>query len=443
MSHTVRRILLVDDDAAIRASLGEALRGMAYDVLAVASGAEALGAMARFAPSVVLSDIRMGEISGLELLTALNERVPHTPVILMTAFDDMPTVVEAMKLGAAEFLVKPLDLDELQDTVDRVCADVDAQTAESYGAKLASEGELVGKTPSMIAIFKLVGQAARSKDTVLIRGESGTGKELVARAIHGHSHVSGGPFVPVNCAALPANLLESELFGHVRGAFTGAVRDRRGRFAQAQGGTIFLDEIGDTNVDFQSKLLRVLQDREFQAVGSDITERTNARVVAATHRPLEEMIVDRTFREDLYYRLRVVEILLPPLRERQGDILVLATHILQRFASANGTAVAKLSSDAERMLKTHSWPGNVRELEHCLLRALLVAQGGVIRAPHLDLRTRTSSTPARIPTLEELERQHVTRVLEIVDGHKGRAAAMLGVSRPRLARLIEKFRLDT
>ena len=303
-------------------------------------------------------------------------------------------------------------------------------------------GSLVGRDPRMIEIYKLVGQAASNRATVLIRGESGTGKELVARAIHEHSSANREPFVPVNCAALPTTLLESELFGHVRGAFTGAIGDRRGRFALAGRGTIFLDEIGDTSADFQSKLLRVLQDHEFQPVGSDSTQRTEARVVAATHQPLEAMMRDRRFREDLYYRLRVVEIVLPPLRERLGDIPLLAEHILQRAAVALGTSQSVLAPDAERRLLEHRWPGNIRELENCLMRAVVVAPSGVIRAEHLSMASPVASNDARVASLEDLERAHVSKVLEMAQGHKGHAAEMLGVSRPRLNRLIEKYGLQ-
>jgi DNA-binding NtrC family response regulator len=398
-------------------------------------------ALARSRPAAVLSDIRMADMSGLELLRMIRERDLDVPVVLMTAFDDMPTVVDAMKSGAVEFLVKPLDLDDLQRTLGRVIDDADARRNAQRPRADAGEAGLVGRAPAMIEVYKLIGQAAATRATVLVRGESGTGKELVARAIHEHSPAAEEPFVTVNCAALPQALLESELFGHVRGAFTGAANARRGRFALAGKGTIFLDEIGDTSLDFQTKLLRVLQDREFQAVGSDETERSEARVVAATHQDLETLTVDRRFRQDLYYRLRVVEIVLPPLRERLSDLLLIAEHILARAANAMGTQPAVLSSAARARLLEHPWPGNVRELENCLMRALVVAVGGVIRPEHLSMSAPASGGGERVPSLNDLERQHVVRVLDIAHGHKGRAAEMLGVSRPRLNRLIEKYGL--
>jgi DNA-binding NtrC family response regulator len=437
------RILIVDDDPTVRRALHDALRTAGFAVEAAESAAAALAAIGRECPDVVVSDVRMPGMDGLELLQLLRERCADIDVILMTAFDDMPTVVEAMKRGATEFLVKPLDLEDLQKTLHRVLGDRELRRRKTDPAGPDDvAGTLIGRDPRMIAIYKLVGQAAASRATVLIRGESGTGKELVARAIHDHSAHGDEPFVPVNCAALPSTLLESELFGHLRGAFTGATSDRKGRFALAGAGTIFLDEIGDTSLDFQSKLLRVLQDHEFQPVGSEKTERTAARVIAATHQNLEVMVADRRFREDLYYRLRVVEIAIPALRERAGDIPLLADHMLRRAGAALGVPTAVLSPDAATVLAAHHWPGNVRELENCLMRAVVVASGGVIRPEHLSMSSPASATAARVPSLEDLEREHVARVLQVAHGHKGRAADLLGVSRPRLNRLIEKYGLQ-
>ena len=438
-----RRVLIVDDDATVRSALQDAL-GTAGFVVDVADGAiSALAMVGASKPGIVVSDVRMPDLGGLELLRELRARAPEIDVVLMTAFDDMPTVVEAMKQGAVEFLVKPLDLDELQRTLERVFDDREVRgRRHRAAAPVADASSLVGRDPRMIDIYKMVGQAAVTRATVLIRGESGTGKELVARAIHAHSAASAEPFVPVNCAALPSTLLESELFGHVRGSFTGAIGSRRGRFALAGGGTIFLDEIGDTSLEFQTKLLRVLQDHEYQPVGADETERTEARVVAATHQDLESMIGERRFREDLYYRLRVVEIVIPPLRERVGDIPLLAEHMLRRAGAAFGATPAVLSNEATQRLMEHRWPGNVRELENCLMRAVVVASGGVIRPEHLSMSSPSTTAVERVPSLDDLERQHVKRVLEIAEGHKGRAADLLGVSRPRLNRLIEKYGLQ-
>jgi two-component system, NtrC family, response regulator HydG len=265
---------------------------------------------------------------------------------------------------------------------------------------------------------------------------------LIARAIHANSDAAREPFVPVNCAAVPNTLLESELFGHVRGAFTGAHEARRGRFALAGRGTIFLDEIGDTTLEFQSKLLRVVQDREYQPVGAERTERTEARVIAATHQDLEQMVADRRFREDLYYRLRVVEIGIPPLRERRSDIPLIAKHMVRRAGAALGAAEPVLSDDALNRLLEHSWPGNVRELENCVMRAVVVASGNVIRAEHISVASPRRSTSAPLWSLEQIEREHLTRVLAATEGHKGRAAEILGVSRPRLSRMLRKYELE-
>jgi DNA-binding NtrC family response regulator len=437
-----RRVLLVDDDEDVRTSLAEALGEDDYAVETAVSAEEALSLLGRRAPDVVLSDVRMPGVDGLELLRLVRERAPEADVILMTAYDDMPTVVRAMREGAVEFLVKPLDLHELRDLLKRVIADRRTRQARPAAPSPALPGQLVGRDARMIEVYKAIGLAAATRATVLVRGESGTGKELVARAIHTSSASTAEPFVAVNCAALPGALLESELFGHVRGAFTGAVASRRGAFALAGRGTIFLDEIGDTTLEFQSKLLRVLQEHEFRPVGAEQAERAEARVIAATHRDLEALVAERAFREDLYYRLHVVEIALPPLRERPRDIPLLAAHLVAGAAAALEVQEPVLSPDALDRLVHHPWPGNVRELENCLTRAVVQASGSVIRPEHLALAApAAASSPAHLRSLDEVERDHVARVLEAVGGHKGRAAEALGISRPRLNRLLAKYRL--
>ena len=438
-----RRLLIVDDDESIRTSLAEALADNGGTEVGVAEGPHrALAMIDTAAPDVVLSDVRMPGMDGIAFLELVRKRAPGVDVVLMTAYDDMPTVVSAMRAGAVEFLVKPLDLHHVRRVLDAVFDDRRSRSAAPPAAAEPVLGNLTGHDPRMIAVFKLIGQAAMTRATVLIRGESGTGKELVARAIHSNSPAAAEPFVPVNCAALPTPLLESELFGHTRGAFTGAVNARKGRFALAGRGTILLDEIGDTSPEFQTKVLRVIQDREFEPLGAERPERTNARVIAATHRDLEQMIEDGTFREDLYYRLRVVEIVLPPLRERRDDIPLLATELIRRGAAVTGTAPPVLSKEALARLREHEWPGNVRELEHCLARAVVVASGGVIRPEHLAIASpREPAKPSIVP-LTEVEKEHVRRTLEATGGHKARAAELLGISRPRLNRLLEKYGLE-
>ena len=439
-----RSILIVDDDPVIRASLAEALADDGAVVTVAEDGAQALAQFEHAAPDVVLSDVRMPDVDGLELLRTLRERAPDVDVVLMTAFDDMPTVVSAMRGGAVEFLVKPVNLTRLRQTISRIFQDrrLRRRAEEASGGDASRLGELVGRDERMIDVYKLVGQAAATRATVLVRGESGTGKELIARAIHANSDSAREPFVPVNCAALPTTLLESELFGHTRGAFTGAHEARRGRFALAGRGTIFLDEIGDTSLELQSKLLRVIQDREYQPVGAERSERTEARVIAATHQDLEQMVADRRFREDLYYRLRVVEIVIPPLRDRRGDIPLIAKHMVRRAGASLGAGEPVLSDEALDRLMQHHWPGNVRELENCVMRAVVIAPGNVIRADHLSIASPRSATPAALTSLEQVEREHLTRVLAATEGHKGRAAEILGVSRPRLNRLLEKYELE-
>jgi DNA-binding NtrC family response regulator len=363
----------------------------------------------------------------------------------MTAYDDLPTVAEAMREGAADFLVKPLDLHQLRAVLDRVYEDRQARkrikAGEADTEQRGAADRLVGRDSQMVEIFKLVGQVASTRTNVVIRGESGTGKELIARSIHEASPWAAEPFVAVNCTALPTTLLESELFGHVRGSFTGATSDRKGRFAIAGRGTIFLDEIGDTPPEFQAKLLRVLQEHEYYPVGAERPERTEARVIAATHRDLEKLVGAGQFREDLYYRLRVVEIRVPPLRERMADVPLLAEHLLRKAAAATGSRSLHLAAETTETLMSHKWPGNVRELENTLTRAAVLATGDVIRPDHIEVGAATESGSPRLVSLEDMEREHVARVLEATGGHKSRTAEILGVSRPRLDRMIERYGL--
>ncbi|MDX1392842.1 MAG: sigma-54 dependent transcriptional regulator [Gemmatimonadota bacterium] len=441
-----RRLLIVDDDPAILESLADALDGGSATVRTARSAEEAIELLAPFEPEVILSDLKMPGMDGLGLLELVRERLPGVDVVLMTAYEDMPTVVRAMRGGAADFLVKPLDLDEILDVLDRL---FEAQTLREREARErdreASEyrlDALVGRDPRMIEIYKLIGQLADQRVNVLIRGETGTGKELVARAIHFNSPDYGQPFVAVNCTALAETLLESELFGHVKGSFTGAVSSRRGRFALAGSGTIFLDEIGDTTPEFQAKLLRVLEEGEFYPVGAEHAETTDARVIAATHRELESQVRAGSFREDLYYRLRVVEVAVPPLRERRGDIPLLAEHLVRRAAEKLHAPEPVLHAEAIGALSAHDWPGNVRELDNCLVRAVVLTRGGVIKTRHLAIDGSAPVPADDLPSLEVLEERHVRRVLAATGGEKKRAARILGISRPRLYRLLEKYGLE-
>lgn len=439
---------MVDDEAKVRDSLARALADAHTDVRTAPSGDAALARVAESLPDLVISDVRMPRMDGFDLLTVLGERAPSVDVVLVTAYEDLDTAASAMRDGAVDFLVKPLDLHELRATVDRVFRDRELRNRESPEFSDDEDeragARLVGRHPSMIEIFKRIGRLADRRATVLIRGESGTGKELIARAIHDTSNQAEAPFVAVNCTAMPASLLESELFGHVKGAFTGATSDRRGRFALAGDGTIFLDEIGDTSAEFQAKLLRVLEEGAYYPVGAERLEQTSARVLAATHRDLEALVEQGEFRQDLYYRLRVIEIIVPPLRDRLTDIPALAEHLIAKASSSAGCKAPALSDEAREALLSHDWPGNVRELENCLTRAVVLATGGILRPGHLGLSgdSSTESPDGRLLPLSHVERVHVARVLEATEGNRTRAAEILQISRPRLRRMIDKYGLE-
>lgn len=458
----IMNILIVDDAPRIRESLADALSGPGTEVRTVASGQRALDLLESGQTDLVLADVRMPGLDGVELLRRIRIEYPFTEVVLMTAYDEMPVIVEAMREGAREFLVKPLDLGELRAIVDRLRreregAGADAaegnpvSAAGSTRAPAADDpeayrpGRLVGRDPGMIRVFKVVGQAASNRLGVLIRGETGTGKELIARAIHFNSKAADQPFVPVNCTALPTPLLESELFGHVKGAFTGAVSRRKGRFAAAGRGTLLLDEVGDTSMEFQAKLLRVLEEREYYPVGADRPEPTEARILTATHRDLEAAVRRGEFRADLYFRLRVMEVRIPPLRERKSDIPELVDHLRERIGRTLGRLPMAVSDEALAALKAHDWPGNVRELHNCLIRAVVVAGSDTLYPQDLDLIGPTDepgAAPGRLATLDDMEAEHVGRVLEATGGNKTRAAEILAISRPRLRRLIKKHGID-
>ena len=440
------RILVVDDDASIRQTFAGHLGQSGYDVATAESAEDALSRFIELDPALVITDVRLPGMDGLELLARLKQERPAMPVLVITAHQDMPTAIGAMKAGAYDYLVKPLDLDQIDLLVERCLRERTLRRRVKQLTDAAAEpyalDRLIGREPAMIEIFKLIGVLATNRTSVLIYGETGTGKEVIARAIHFNSDRASEPLIAVNCTALPETLLESELFGHVRGAFTGAVADRRGHFERAGSGTIFLDEIGDTSLVFQAKLLRVLQEREFQPVGAERVRRTDARVIAATHRDLEEMVKSGRFREDLYFRLRVAEIRLPPLRERRGDIPLLARHFTTRIERDLHREPVILSRSALDALQQHDWPGNVRELEHALHRALVLARGPVIDVEHLMLAIRhTDKHPVASPddrSLAAVERAHLVRVLHDAGGNRRAAARVLRISRPRLERLIQR-----
>ena len=445
------RLLIVDDDSSIRETFALHF-GSRYEVSVAVDGTSALRDVGHFDPDLVITDVRMPGLSGLEVLERLKEVRPETDVLIMTAHEDMASVVRAMKSGAYDYLVKPLDLDQVELVVERCLRDRrERQRAARLQAQIAAPyalDQIVGRHSGMIANYKLIGQVANTRTPVLVRGETGTGKELIARAIHFNSSCAAEPFIALNCTAVAETLLESELFGHVRGSFTGAIADRRGRFEQAGRGTLFLDEIGDTSPAFQAKLLRVLQEHEFVPVGGEKSRRTEARIIAATNRNLEALVRSGAFREDLYYRLRVMEICVPPLRERREDIPLLVTHFVGRMAGEMHLAPMSVNAGAMTALNSYDWPGNVRELENTLERAIVVASGGVIGIEHLSLGVGRADNRLAVPepqddSLDSMERTHVERILRKMSGNKRQAAARLGISRPTLDRMIEKHGLGS
>ncbi|MEZ4223697.1 MAG: sigma-54 dependent transcriptional regulator [Polyangiaceae bacterium] len=430
-------ILVVDDEPNARTALAEILKEEGYSVETAADGFKALSRFEDFGPDLVLTDLKMPGMDGVELLKKLRNHVSDLPVVLMTAFGAVETAVSAMREGADDYLTKPLNTDELVLVLDRCLErlrlrrethELRSQLAERYRFDT-----IVGSSPEMQEVFKSVAQVAPSRATVLLTGESGTGKELVAAAIHHRSPRHEGPFVKLHCAALAETLLESELFGHERGAYTGADRRREGRFEQANGGTLFLDEIGEITASTQVKLLRVLQEREFERVGGNQTIETDVRVIAATNRDLRLLVNEGKFREDLYYRLNVINIQMPPLRRRPSDIPALAMYFLERFAKENEKGTMTLSDAGLALLASYDWPGNVRELENVIERAVVLTEDNVVEPKHLPselARQRSEDSAPRIPgsAMADIERYAILKTLEAHGGSTSKAADVLGIS---------------
>ena len=421
-------ILVVDDDAAFRELLVDILATEGYRLLEAGSAEEALDLLAGGAVDLVLTDQRMPGMDGIELTRRIRAGSTPPDVVLMTAYGTIPQAVEAVRLGAADYITKPLESPAaLRQLVRRVLGERSARVEES--------GEFLTRDPRTLEMLALADRAAATDVTVLILGESGSGKELLARRIHERSPRSGGPFVAVNCAAIPENLAESELFGHEKGAFTGAEQRRIGRFEQADGGTLFLDEVGELPEPVQAKLLRALEERTIERVGGDRPIPVDIRLVAATHRDLETAVAEGSFRQDLYFRLDVVRLVIPPLRDRRGDVELLVEALLASVAARLGLPPRPLSREALERLKAHSWPGNVRELRNVLERALVAATGDVIGVADLPpLAGGSGASPSVEPdgvsalSLEERERQAILEALERTGGHREKAARLLGIS---------------
>lgn len=461
MSQVKGKIVIVDDDLEMRSLIKDFLVTYKYEVTCFGLATEALEALApegRLGSEtdggqidLILSDIRMPEMDGLEFTTRVRQLRPEIPVILVTAFGSIETAIEAIRRGAFHYIVKPFKLVEMAVNVERALEhrrlQRDNVTLRNQVKRDWTLGNIIGKSPSMKAVFDLVTRVSRATSNVLIMGESGTGKEMIAKAIHESGPRAGKPFVAINCTAIPENLLESELFGHARGSFTGAIQRKRGLIEEADGGTLFLDEIGDMNVVLQSKLLRVLQDRKVRAVGDNISKMVDVRIISATHKNLRAAIRDGCFREDLYYRLSVIPISIPPLRQRQSDIPILAEHFLRKYSATNNLHVRGFTKEALAKLVSLRWEGNVRELENVIERAVVLCRGDWIDCsdiPSPDLEnvgTFFTNATTDFPTISQLEERYIRLVLEKTGGRKDNAAQILGINRRTLYRKEREYDL--
>jgi two-component system response regulator AtoC len=445
MSKKSTRILLVDDEEIVRESLSGWLEKDGYTIGTAPEGATALKMLAEGPWSILLCDLKMPGIDGLEVLKRVKAARPETAVVIMTAYATVDTAVNAMKMGAFDYIVKPFDPEEVSLMIEKIVAQ-QALVRENVILRKALKKEyrfhdLVTKSPALLATLELARTAAKSPSTILILGESGTGKELLARAIHAESPRSDRPFVPVSCAALTETLLESELFGYEKGAFTGAAARREGKFEAAKGGTLFLDEIGDISPKLQLDLLRVLEERRVTRVGGTDSVPIDVRIVAATNRDLTKAVAEGRFRQDLFYRLNVITITLIPLRDRREDIPLLVDRFLEQLGVEMKREVEGVSAEAMALLMAHRWPGNVRELRNVLERAVVVSTGPVLQAGHLGLTLRTEELPEHPASLAEMERQHIENVLKETAGNVSQAARILDIDRVTLYSKIRKYGL--
>jgi two-component system response regulator PilR (NtrC family) len=469
-----QRILIVDDEASIRDMLGFFFHKRGFEVLTASNFTEGQASALRSTPDLILSDIKMPDGNGLDLLRRVKAESPKTPVIMITAHTSTPDAIEAMKAGAVDYIAKPFNIEELGLIVDRALGEKQLRDENIYlKQELAAKytfANIIGKGSRMQEIFRTIERIAKVSSTVLLTGESGTGKELIARAIHYTSIRKDRKFVSINCGALPEPLLESELFGHERGAFTGAIKDKRGLFTEADNGTLFLDEISETTVTMQVKLLRAIQEKSIRAVGANTETNVDVRILSATHKDLSRLVAEGRFRQDLYYRINVIELRVPPLRERLDDLAGLSAKILARLADAQGRAVPSLADDAVQALRDDPFPGNVRELENILERALALADDDILAAADLrlpqsaapatpagehpaaaapaagvDPRTldpRDTATSALPSYIEEIERAAIQHALQENRYNKTRTAAALGITFRALRYKLKKFGID-
>jgi len=453
-------LLVVEDDAAIRELLEEELHDAGYETVGVASAEEAIALLSHTPVAMMITDVRLPGMTGIQLLQQLRQSGSELGIIVITAFGTIDQAVEALKLGADDFLTKPLDLDAIREAVFRVLER--QRLSLSHDTELSQFHGIVGKSPAMQSLFHDASRLAKSDAPILILGESGTGKELLARAIHQESSRHDAPFVPVNCASIPADLMESEFFGHVKGAFTGANEARKGLFQSAQGGSLFLDEIGEMPINLQAKLLRALQEKTVRPVGGEREEPVDVRIIAATHRNLEKEIEQENFRSDLFYRLETFSLRIPPLRERGTDVEHLIFALIDKHAESQHKQVEHIEPEALNSLLNYTYPGNVRELENAIMRAVTLSEEGLLKHQDLPERLRDQAhqqnsadptptlsgevlpgtsapapAPARWPSLEEVEKRYIRKVLEATGGNKRRTAEVLGIARRTLYRRLE------
>jgi two-component system response regulator AtoC len=451
MNRASAHLLVVDDDPVTIGLLNEVLSKEGHDVSTALSGEEAISQGVDHLFDIVITDVRMGEKDGMEVLRFFKKNAPDTTVIMITAFGSIETAIEAIREGAYDYISKPFKLDEIKFTIQRALEQRRlVQENKHYRRELLDKYQfknVVGRTPQMFQVYKTIAKVADTKSTVLLCGERGTGKELIARSIHYNSQRNNRTFIPVDCASLVETLIESELFGHVRGAFTGASVAKKGLFEEAEGGTLFLDEVGNLSLSMQSKLLRFLQEHEIKRVGGTESIKVDVRIIAATNQPLEPLIKSGKFREDLFDRLNVVTITLPPLRERKEDIPFLANHFLQKFSEENHKNISHLSPEALEILNRYSWPGNVRELEHTIERAVIFSIHPMILPEDLPKKLFEESKapevllPEKPLSLRELEKRYALKVLQETGGNKKRASEILGIDRVTLYRILEKEEL--
>jgi len=443
----MKSILIIEDDPLVRKTLASQLGKKGFEVTVAETGEAGVRAFGESSPDLVLLDVRLPDIDGLEVLRRIKARSRRAIILIMTAYDDMKTTVEAIKLGAFEYLVKPLNATELDLTIEKAFQVRALEEKVNYlveeKKKEYTIDNIIGHSAGMRGVYKLIGSVANTRTNVLVQGDSGTGKELVAKAIHYNSPYRDEPFIVINCSAISDTLLESELFGHVKGAFTDAVSETRGKFEIAGKGTLFLDEVGDVSPNLQSKLLRVIETRDFMKVGGEKVLEAEARIIAATNQNLKALIEKGRFREDLYYRLKVVEISLPSLRERREDIPDLVAYLLEKINRDLRRNVRKVPPEVLKVLCELPWRGNVRELENALTRAVILAKGDVLLKENLPLEPdeRRAFTDDLVP-LEEVEKNYIQHVLISVRGSKTRASQVLRISRPTLDKKIKEYGLD-